>query len=55
MKSGINKIALQKVDKFAEVGLTPISDSKVKPLLIAECPVNLEWKPLQIEYRVMRF
>ena len=37
------------VDKFAEVGLTPIPASKVKPPLIAECPINLECKVIGIE------
>lgn len=30
------------VDKFKEFGLTPIPAAKVKPPLIAECPVNIE-------------
>jgi flavin reductase (DIM6/NTAB) family NADH-FMN oxidoreductase RutF len=30
------------VDKFATVGLTPLPASKVKPPLIAECPINVE-------------
>ena len=37
------------VDKFAEVGLTPIPASKVKPPLIAECPINLECKVIGIQ------
>jgi flavin reductase (DIM6/NTAB) family NADH-FMN oxidoreductase RutF len=37
------------VDKFAELGLTPIPASKVKPPLIAECPINLECKVIRIE------
>jgi flavin reductase (DIM6/NTAB) family NADH-FMN oxidoreductase RutF len=30
------------VDKFKENGLTPLPAAKVKPPLIAECPVNIE-------------
>ena len=30
------------VDKFAAVGLTPLPASRVKPPLIAECPINVE-------------
>ena len=30
------------VDKFAAFGLTPLPAAKVRPPLIAECPVNLE-------------
>jgi flavin reductase (DIM6/NTAB) family NADH-FMN oxidoreductase RutF len=30
------------VDKFKEYGLTPLPADKVKPPLIAECPVNIE-------------
>ncbi len=30
------------VDKFEEFGLTPLPAAKVKPPLIAECPVNIE-------------
>ncbi|MBM3241862.1 flavin reductase family protein [Candidatus Poribacteria bacterium] len=37
------------VDKFAELGLTPIPASKVKPPLIAECPINLECEVIKIE------
>ncbi len=29
-------------DKFAHVGLTPMPASKIRPPLVAECPVNLE-------------
>jgi len=32
----------REVDKFKGAGLTPLPASKVKPPLIAECPVNLE-------------
>ncbi len=30
------------VDKFAQTNLTPVSGIKVRPPMIAECPVNLE-------------
>ena len=33
-------------DKFAMTGLTPLPAQKVKPPLIAECPVNLECRLL---------
>ncbi len=36
------------VDKFALTGLTPVKGSQVRPPLIAECPVNLECKVLDI-------
>jgi flavin reductase (DIM6/NTAB) family NADH-FMN oxidoreductase RutF len=37
------------VDKFAEFGLTPIPAEKVKPPLIAECPVNVECRVIGIQ------
>ena len=37
------------VDKFAEFGLTPVPAQKVKPPLIAECPVNIECQVLAIQ------
>jgi len=37
------------VDKFAEVGLTPVPALEVSPPLIAECPVNLECKVIGIQ------
>ena len=36
------------VDKFATIGLTPLPATKVRPPLIAECPVNIECKLLRI-------
>jgi flavin reductase (DIM6/NTAB) family NADH-FMN oxidoreductase RutF len=36
-------------DKFAEVGLTPLPATHVKPPLIAECPVNIECRLLKVE------
>jgi flavin reductase (DIM6/NTAB) family NADH-FMN oxidoreductase RutF len=36
-------------DKFAEVGLTPLPATHVKPPLIAECPVNIECKLLFVQ------
>jgi len=35
-------------DKFAHVGLTPYPATKIKAPLIAECPVNLECKLIDI-------
>ena len=35
-------------DKFAHVGLTPFPSTKIKAPLIAECPVNLECKLVDI-------
>jgi flavin reductase (DIM6/NTAB) family NADH-FMN oxidoreductase RutF len=37
------------VDKFAESGLTPLPAQRVRPPLIAECPVNLECKLLEVQ------
>jgi flavin reductase (DIM6/NTAB) family NADH-FMN oxidoreductase RutF len=39
----------REVDKFAEIGLTPVPASKVKPPLIAECPVNCECRVIGIQ------
>ena len=36
------------VDKFSELGLTPIAASLVHPPLIAECPINLECKVIAV-------
>jgi flavin reductase (DIM6/NTAB) family NADH-FMN oxidoreductase RutF len=36
-------------DKFAETGLTPLPATHVKPPLIAECPVNIECRVLEVE------
>ncbi len=36
-------------DKFAETGLTAIPAEKVKPPLIAECPVNIECRLLSVQ------
>lgn len=36
-------------DKFALTGLTPIPASRVKPPLIAECPINIECVLLKVE------
>ena len=38
----------RKTDKFAEIGLTPLPATHVKPPLIAECPVNIECKLLSV-------
>lgn len=37
------------VDKFEKTGLTPLPAEKVTPPLIAECPVNLECRVLDIQ------
>ena len=39
----------RKVDKFEFLGLTPLPATKVRPPLIAECPVNLECVLLGVE------
>ncbi|NCO94345.1 MAG: flavin reductase family protein [Armatimonadetes bacterium CG_4_9_14_3_um_filter_66_14] len=36
------------VDKFAEFGLTAVPSEQVRPPLIAECPVNLECKVVDV-------
>ncbi len=36
-------------DKFAEIGLTPLPATCVKPPLIAECPANIECKLLFVQ------
>ena len=35
-------------DKFAHVGLTPLSSTQIRAPLIAECPVNLECRLIDI-------
>ena len=37
------------VDKFKETGLTPLPAAKVKPPLIAECPINIECEVTDIQ------
>lgn len=37
------------VDKFEVVGLTPVPAQEVAPPLIAECPLNLECRLLEVE------
>ena len=37
------------VDKFAEFGLTPVPAEKVRPPLIAECPVSIECRVIGIQ------
>ena len=37
------------VDKFAEFGLTPVPADKVRPPLIAECPISVECRVLDIQ------
>jgi flavin reductase (DIM6/NTAB) family NADH-FMN oxidoreductase RutF len=39
----------RQVDKFAAFGLTALAATRVRPPLIAECPVNLECRLLGIE------
>lgn len=36
-------------DKFAEIGLTPLPATHVRPPLIAECPVNIECRLLFVQ------
>ncbi|MBT7702565.1 MAG: flavin reductase family protein, partial [Verrucomicrobia bacterium] len=38
----------REVDKFAEFRLTPLPAEKVRPPLIAECPINVECRVLDI-------
>jgi flavin reductase (DIM6/NTAB) family NADH-FMN oxidoreductase RutF len=38
----------REVDKFKESGLTPLPATVIRPPLIAECPVNVECKVLDI-------
>lgn len=38
----------REVDKFAAFGLTPLPATRVRPPLIAECPVNLECRVIGI-------
>jgi len=42
-------ISGRNVDKFEKTGLTPLPAIKVTPPLIAECPMNLECKVLDIQ------
>ena len=37
------------VDKFETFGLTPVSADEIRPPLIAECPVNLECRVLDVQ------
>jgi flavin reductase (DIM6/NTAB) family NADH-FMN oxidoreductase RutF len=39
----------REVDKFAQVGLTAIPATHVKPPLIAECPVNIECRVVSVQ------
>jgi len=36
------------LDKFREYGLTPVASTEVRPVIIGECPVNLECKLLNV-------
>lgn len=36
-------------DKFAEIGLTPLPATHVKPPLIAECPINIECRVIAVQ------
>ena len=36
-------------DKFSSFGLTPVPADKVKPPLIAECPMNIECRAIDIQ------
>ena len=37
------------VDKFKESGLTPVPAAKVRPPLIAECPINIECELISVQ------
>ena len=39
----------REIDKFAAFGLTPVPAQKVRPPLIAECPINLECRVIGIQ------
>jgi flavin reductase (DIM6/NTAB) family NADH-FMN oxidoreductase RutF len=41
---GCGNVSGRSVDKFAHFGLTPLPARRVRAPLIAECPVNLEYK-----------
>ncbi len=43
------RVSGRQVNKFEVTGLTPLPAAIVKPPLIAECPVNLECKVLDIQ------
>lgn len=43
------QVSGRKVDKFAEFGLTPLPATKVRPPLIAECPINIECRLLEVQ------
>ncbi len=43
------RVSGRDVDKFEKSGLTPLPATKVKPPLIAECPINVECKVLDIQ------
>jgi len=45
----VGSISGRKADKFAMTGLTPLPAAKVRPPLIAECPVNIECKVIDIQ------
>jgi flavin reductase (DIM6/NTAB) family NADH-FMN oxidoreductase RutF len=45
---GCGSISGRHVDKFAEFRLTPVAGEKVGPPLIAECPLNVECRVLDI-------
>ncbi len=42
------RVSGREVDKFALTGLSPVAASLVRPPLIAECPVNLECRLLEV-------
>lgn len=43
------EVSGRKSDKFADFGLTPLPATEVAPPLIAECPINIECRLLQIQ------
>jgi len=43
------RVSGRRIDKFAYTGLTALPASVVRPPLIAECPVNLECKVIDVQ------
>jgi flavin reductase (DIM6/NTAB) family NADH-FMN oxidoreductase RutF len=45
----VGSVSGREHDKFAETGLTPVPATRVKPPLIAQCPVNIECRLLDVQ------
>jgi flavin reductase (DIM6/NTAB) family NADH-FMN oxidoreductase RutF len=43
----VGSTTMQEIDKWQETGLSPVLATRVKPPLLAECPVNLECRVIQ--------